>query len=138
MRVCRLKMHVLVTHHLYGGNEMEGRAPDAERAIRRCDDCATIPALLSSRLISVENETSSDDDHPLTLTLLSERERKGHFFPQIAPELFAECAYAFLSVRVHPDRSFPIVSKCLPEINNQLFRIFGEKGVDSVQYVLNF
>jgi len=86
-------MHVLVTHHLYGGNEMEGRAPDAERAIRRCD-CATIPALLSSRLISVEIETSSGDDFGLDIT---QRERKGHFFAQISPELFAECAYAFLS-----------------------------------------
>lgn len=77
------------------GNEMGGRAPDAERAIRRCDDCVTIPALLSSRLISVEIETLSGDDHLLALTLLSER--KGHFFAQIAPELFVECAYAFLS-----------------------------------------
>lgn len=37
-------MRVLVTHHLHGRDEMEGRAPDAERAFRRCDDCATIPA----------------------------------------------------------------------------------------------
>lgn len=77
---CARFMHVLVTHHLHGGNEMEGRAPDAERAFRRCDDCVTTPALLSSWLISVEIETSSSDDHPSTLTIRSGRERRARFF----------------------------------------------------------
>lgn len=38
-------MHVLVTHHLHGGDEMEGRAPDADEL---SDDATTVRPLLHS------------------------------------------------------------------------------------------
>ncbi|KAG5319334.1 MY18A protein, partial [Pseudoatta argentina] len=43
---CTRFMHVLVTHHLHGGDAMEGRAPDAERAFRH--NATTVQPLLYS------------------------------------------------------------------------------------------
>ncbi|KAG5324546.1 MY18A protein, partial [Acromyrmex heyeri] len=43
---CARFMHVLVTHHLHGGDAMEGRAPDAERAFRH--NATTVQPLLYS------------------------------------------------------------------------------------------
>ena len=44
---CTRFMHVLVTHHLHGGDAMEGRAPDAERAFRH-NATAVQPLLYAS------------------------------------------------------------------------------------------
>lgn len=86
-------MRVLVTHHLHSGDEMEGRAPDAERAFRRYDDCA-LQSCAPQFAVDLGRDRDVVGRRPSFGLDITQRARtKGPLF--FAPELFAECTYAY-------------------------------------------